>query len=60
MSMQLVALVGVLILGLASVALVYLLGMRAKSPLARSAMRPGGTSWYAPCRYRGMPSHQNA
>jgi deazaflavin-dependent oxidoreductase (nitroreductase family) len=33
MSMQLVALVGVLILGLASVALVYLVGMRAKSPL---------------------------
>ena len=71
MSMQLVALVGVLILGLAAIALVYLLGMRSKSPLVLGPlirlqrviinprqMRSAGTpgAYAAVIRHRGRTS----
>jgi deazaflavin-dependent oxidoreductase (nitroreductase family) len=73
MSMQLVALVGVLILGLAAVALAIVVGMRAKSPLVLDPlirlqratinprqMRSAGTpgAYAAVIRHRGRISRQ--
>ncbi len=73
MSIQLVILVGVLIMGLAAIALVYLLGMRSKSPLVLAPlirlqraiinphqMRSAGTpgAYAAVIRHRGRISGQ--